>query len=140
MCDRAISHAGLPSHALPRTTLHGRSIGQTSSKMSIADVDQSRVVQLLLRDLHATVGTSHDYLAKDNAVRCRQFIDDVTIYCQRVVDDTQQDIHDEFIDTVWPQCPRHAHPLWFRDDWWWCERDGHRVAPLGQLKPKSDGP
>jgi hypothetical protein len=30
--------------------------------------------------------------------------------------------------------------LWFRDGWWWCERDGHRVAPLGQLKPKSDGP
>lgn len=106
--------------------------------MSITDVDQSRVVQLLLQDLQATVGASHDYLAENNAVRLRQFIDDVASYVQRVVDDTQQDIHDEFIDTVWPRCPRHAHPLWFRDGWWWCERDGQRVAPLGQLEPNSD--
>ena len=82
--------------------------------MPITDLDQARVVALLSKDLHATVGPGHDDLAENNAVRLRRFIEDVEGYLQRVVDDTQQDIHDEFIDTVWPRCPRHAHPLWFR--------------------------
>ena len=102
--------------------------------MPITDLDQARVVQLLVRDLRATVGPGHDYLAQNNAVRLRQFIEDVESYLQRVVDDTQQDIHDEFIDTVWPRCPRHAHPLWLRDGSWWCERDQQQVVPLGELE------
>jgi hypothetical protein len=48
---------------------------------------------------------------------------------------TQQDIHDGFIDTAWPKCPRHPHPLWFRDGSWWCERDQLCVARLGELEP-----
>src|SRR5262245_9931997 len=102
--------------------------------MPITDLDQARVVQLLLQDLHSTVGADYDYLAKNNAVRLRAFIDDVESYIERVVDNTRQDVHDEFIDTVWPRCPRHAHPLWFRDGSWWCERDQQRIAPLGELK------
>ena len=102
-------------------------------RMPISDVEQARVVQLLVRDLRATTRAGHDYLALNNATRLRQFIDDVTSYIQCVVEDTQQDMHDEFIDTAWPRCPRHAHPLWFRDGAWWCERDGLRVAPLGEL-------
>ena len=101
--------------------------------MPITDLEQARVVQLLVKDLHETVGAGHDYLAQNNAVRLRVFIDDVDSYVQQVVDDTQQDIHDEFIDTVWPQCPRHGHPLWFRDGSWWCERDQQLVAHLGEL-------
>lgn len=102
--------------------------------MPITDVDQDRVVQLLVRDLHATVGAEHDYLAVNNAVRLREFVENAESYVQRVVEDTQQDIHDEFIDTEWPQCPRHTHPLWFRDGSWWCERDEVCVAPLGELE------
>ena len=105
--------------------------------MPITDVDQARVVQLLVNDLHATVGAGHDYLALKNAVRQRQFVDDATSYVERVVEETQQNIHDEFVDTVWPRCPRHAHPLWFRDGSWWCERDDLRVAPLGELATNS---
>jgi len=101
--------------------------------MSITDDDQARVIQLVARDLDATIGPGHEHLAVDNAVRIRDFEDDLTIYEQRVVDDTQQAVHDQFIHTAWPQCPRHAHPLWFRDGSWWCERDGHAVAALGEL-------
>ena len=105
--------------------------------MPITEVEQARVVQLLVNDLNATIGAGHDYLALNNAVRLRQFIDDAQSYIQRVVEDTQQDIHDEFVDTVWPRCPRHAHPLWFRDGSWWCERNDLRVAPLGELETNS---
>jgi hypothetical protein len=104
--------------------------------MAITDVDQEQVVRLLLHDLHATAGSGHDHLALNNAVRIRQFIDDVTSYIQKVVDDTQQDMHDEFVDTVWLKCPRHPHPLWFRDGSWWCERDELCVARLGELESR----
>src|SRR5262245_23620507 len=103
--------------------------------MPITDADQDRVVDLLLHDLHATVGSDHGHLAVSNAIRLRQFIDDVATYTARVVDDTQQDVHDESIDTVWPKCPRHAHPLCFRNGSWWCEGDGLPVARLGELEP-----
>jgi len=102
--------------------------------MPISHLDQEHVVRLLVHDLHATVGVDHDHWALNNAVRLRPFSDDVASYIQRVVDDTQQDMHDEFIDTVWPKCPRHAHPLWFRDGSWWCERDELCVARLRELE------
>src|SRR5258706_6802458 len=102
--------------------------------MPITDDDQEQVVRLLVHDLHATVGAGHDVVALNNAVRLRQFVDDVARYIERVVSDTQPDMHDEFVDTVWPNCPRHAHPLWFRDGSWCCERDGLRVARLGELE------
>jgi hypothetical protein len=108
-----------------------------AEQMPITDVDQTRVVQLIVSDLHGTLGTGHDYLARKHAVRTRQFVDDVPSYVQRVVEDTQQNIHDEFVDTVWPRCPRHAHPLWFRDGFWWCTQDDLRVAALGELKTNS---
>jgi hypothetical protein len=107
---------------------------QISSKMPITDVDHEQVVRRLLHDLHATVGAGHDQLALNNAVRVREFIEDVASYIQRVVDDTQQNMHDEFVDTVWPKCPRHAHPLWFRDGSWWCQQDELCVARLGELE------
>ena len=53
----------------------------------------------------------------------------------KAVDDVQQRIHDEFIDTVWPACPRHSnHPLWYEAGGWWCQEDGVQVAPLGGLR------
>jgi hypothetical protein len=53
----------------------------------------------------------------------------------KIVEEVQQRIHDEFMDTVWPACPRHSnHPLWYEAGWWWCQQDGVQVAPLGGLQ------
>jgi len=102
--------------------------------MPVTDVDQERVVTLLVHDLHATVGDKYDHLAINNATRVREFVDDPTYYIEKVVEDTQQDLHDLFIDTTWPRCPRHAHPLWLHDGSWWCEKDKARIARLGELE------
>ena len=103
--------------------------------MSITDRDQAQVVRKLIDDLRATIGAGYDHYAVNNAGRLRRTYDDVDSYVDRVVSDTQQDLHDDYIDTVWPKCPRHSHPLWLHDGWWCCERDGWRVAALGELKP-----
>ena len=65
--------------------------------MPVSELDQARIVELLVQDLRSTVGTGHEHLVENNAKRLREFIDDVSSYIQRVVDDTQQDMHDEFI-------------------------------------------
>jgi hypothetical protein len=102
--------------------------------MTVTDTDQERVIRLLGQDLKATIGRGHEELVVENARRLREFVDEPAHYVERVVDDTQQDVHDSFIDTTWPKCPRHQrHPLWFRENGWWCEADRVRVAPLGEL-------
>ena len=102
--------------------------------MTVTDTDQERVVRLLSQDLKATIGPGHEGLAVENASRLREFVDEPVHYMERVVDDTQQDVHDFFIDTTWPRCPRHQrHPLWFRENGWWCEEDRVRIANLGEL-------
>jgi hypothetical protein len=102
--------------------------------MTVTDSDQERVVRLLGQDLNATIGLGHEGLAVENASRLREFVDERDRYIQRVVDDTQQDVHDFFTDTTWPRCPRHQrHPLWFHENAWWCEEDRVRVANLGEL-------
>lgn len=51
-----------------------------------------------------------------------------------MAESVQQDVHDEFVDTTWPRCPRHArHPLWCRDGVWRCEQDDVAVALLGEF-------
>jgi hypothetical protein len=46
----------------------------------------------------------------------------------------QQELHDSFVDTSWPQCPEHSnHPLWYWSGWWQCRESGARIAPLGGL-------
>jgi hypothetical protein len=51
----------------------------------------------------------------------------------KIVEDVQQRIHDEFIDTAWPACPRHSIIRCGEAGWWWCRQDGVKVAPLGGL-------
>ena len=85
-------------------------------------------------DILATIGRAYTRFARRNASRVREFgLDDADVYIQEVVDATQQDIHDGFVDTSWPTCPRHSHPLWLHDGGWWCEADQICFAPLGQL-------
>jgi len=53
---------------------------------------------------------------------------------EKLVEDVQQEIHDTFVDTSWPACPRHGgHPLWYREGAWFCERLQAPVAALGTL-------
>lgn len=104
--------------------------------MAVTDEDQDEVVRLLLADVNATVGPGHESLARGNAARLREFIDDdPERYFRVVIDATQQDLHDEFIDTDWPKCPlHHRHPLWCHDGAWWCEQDAVAIASVGKLR------
>jgi hypothetical protein len=93
------------------------------------------VLELVLRDVEATLGPS----GREEAVRFAR--DERAIgniqdeYPEELVSSLQTYIHDSFIDTAWPACPRQRnHPLWFgREDSWWCRHDNERVAALGDL-------
>lgn len=84
-------------------------------------------------DVARTLGEEYRRFVLDVASDVRSLeIDDPA---QKVVDDVQQRIHDEFIDTICPACPRHGqHPLWYESGGWWCDRDKERIAPLGGLR------
>lgn len=59
--------------------------------------------------------------------------DDDASFVDWLVEDVQQYVHDTYIDTTWPACPRHPnHPLWSRNGWWCCGDE--RIAELGNLK------
>jgi hypothetical protein len=103
--------------------------------MTSAQFDLTELVSRLERDVARTVGEAHRGLVHETATRVQQF--DIADRQAKVVDDVQQALHDEFVDTTWPACPRHArHPLWYRDRAWWCERDGVAIAFLGELPPR----
>ncbi len=92
-----------------------------------------RILPLLERDVVATVGHRYRRLVQEAAANVRTL--DTTDNGQKLVDDVQQYIHDTFVDTTWPACPRHSrHPLWYRDGAWWCEQDGTVMAQLGDLE------
>jgi hypothetical protein len=102
--------------------------------MTIPEENVHRVVRLLLADIHATIGANHEQIVQSNALRLRGFVFEESDLRERLVADVQQQIHDEFIDTTWPECPLHTrHPMWFKDDGWWCEQDGVLLARLGEL-------
>lgn len=98
----------------------------------VSDHDAADVVALLGRDIEATIGPDYLDLVREAARRQRQFVEERDTYIARVVDDVQQHVHDLFIDTTWPACPRHPnHPMWFENGWW--VADGRPLAPLGGL-------
>ncbi len=69
-----------------------------------------------------------DRLLREKALDLYRFV-------EKVVEDVQQSLQDEFIDTTWPACPRHSnHPLNYVEGAWRCPRNGAIVAPLGSLK------
>ena len=99
----------------------------------LSDHDEDRVVELLGRDVTATLGAMHLDAVRSAAGSLRQFTDDPARYVDRVVEDFQQYVHDCFIDTSWPACPVHPnHPMWFQGGWW--VADGHPIAKLGELR------
>ena len=100
--------------------------------MAVSELAIERVTGALKCDVGATVGGGHESAVDDFAEHGRSFIDDDERFTQWLVDEVQQYLHDAFVDTTWPACPRHPnHPLWFRNDSWWC--DGDRIAKFGQL-------
>src|SRR5687767_14520916 len=100
----------------------------------VTDAEEQRVVQLLVQDVRATLGPDHDDIVVSNARRLREFAL-ISDFEWRVVNDVQEVIHDVFIDTSWPACPRHPqHPLWYGDRGWSCDKEPELVAPLGSLR------
>jgi hypothetical protein len=97
------------------------------------DVGDS-VVEALIRDLRVTVGAGLESMVRETAGLQRRLSDTAGEYQRRVVEDVQQRLHDEFIDTSSPSCPIHGrHPLWLSDGWWRCGTTA--VARLGELRP-----
>jgi hypothetical protein len=97
-----------------------------------SDRDETEVVELLGRDVVASLGTTYVAMVQSTAKHYRQFDLDRESYVTMVVEDFQQYVHDCFIDTVWPACPVHPkHPMWFQAGYW--VADGIPVARLGEL-------
>jgi hypothetical protein len=132
--------------------------------MPQGDLDSDRTVQLLMRDAVSTLGeavraevlavaASVERNARDQmlpvpaseygpAEEGSTVEDAQRFYDREVVDQFQQSVHDQHLDTTWPACPRHRnHPLWYSEDSgsWCCPRDGTPIAPLGGL-PAIDAP
>ena len=101
--------------------------------MSDETSEFERVTSRLLRDIAATVGPEHRAAVLRRAAELDAL--ELTDAGGRLVDDVQQLLHDQHVDTGWPACPRHGdHPLWYRDGAWWCEREQIAVAALGGLR------
>jgi hypothetical protein len=100
------------------------------------DRELERVLRLLRRDVLATVGPEHDQEVHRLATIALEYLEP-TDAADKIVEDVQQYLHDTFVDTTWPTCPRHPHhPLWFRNDAWWCEQEGVPAFRLGELPPR----
>ena len=98
--------------------------------------DLTQVLPLLQRDVAATLGGAHRELIDSIAADVREL--HVANEPEKVVNDVQQYFHDTLGDSTWPACPRHSkHPLWYRDEAWWCVEDGVAVARLGDLKKRA---
>jgi hypothetical protein len=115
--------------------------------MGVGPTNVAQAVALVSRDLSATLGLPSEMaeaLAHREAVAAAEIMnewdnDEVSwpLFLARVVEETQQWLHDTFIDTTWPRCPEHVnHPLWLNDDdsaGWACPATNTTVCPVGQL-------
>lgn len=126
--------------------------------MSQSKLDPDRTLRLLMKDAVSTLGegvraevlaiaATVEELARElmlpveaseygDAEEGSTLEEAQQFYDRKVVDDFQQSVHDTFLDTTWPACPRHRnHPLWYGEDSqsWCCPRDGAALAPLGGL-------
>ena len=94
--------------------------------------DFDRTVELLEQDVVRTLGEAHRHVVRSAAGAVVRL--DVADPEAKLVEDMQQSVHDTFVDTTWPFCPRHhTHPLWYVDGAWWCMQEHVLVAPLGEL-------
>lgn len=107
------------------------------SRISGLPMEAQEAVVALLRDLRATLAPEALLeLEAATIARAGELLDvvDPIDIAQPLVDDVQQQVHDEFIDVTWPRCPRHPnHPLWLVGGQWQCTRDNVAVSALGKL-------
>lgn len=115
--------------------------------MGVGPANVAQAVALVSRDLAATLGLSSETaeaLARREAIAAAKIMnewddDEVSwpLFLARVVEETQQWLHDTFIDTTWPRCPEHQnHPLWLElnvSRGWACASTSTTVCPVGQL-------
>ena len=115
--------------------------------MQVGPADVEHATTLVASDLTATLGLPTDTayaLARREAVAAAEIMnewddDEVSwqLFLARVVEETQQGLHDTFVDTTWPRCPEHGnHPLWLNDyesAAWACPATNTTVCPVGQL-------
>ena len=126
---------------LNRGALGGREI--SVAKRTHKGVTPEQVADLCARlehDLRASGREAYLQFIEEEATLSLEYVDDPAWFVQKVPDDVQQRFHDEQIDNVWPQCPRHhQHPLWLHNGMWVCEKDGMIIAALGALSPQAGG-
>lgn len=115
--------------------------------MGVNPAEIEQATTLVAKDLTATLGLpteTAEALAGREAVAAAEIMnewddDEVSwpLFLTRVVEETQQWLHDTFLDTTWPRCPHHGHhPLWLTDDespGWACAATNTTVCPVGQL-------
>ena len=100
----------------------------------ITDELAADIAARLRHDLAATLGDDHGTLVRQEVAHVRDIVTNADWFVEKVIEDVQQRLHDERINTVWPQCPRHKrHPLWEHEGAWVCEQDGVVIAPVAQL-------
>jgi hypothetical protein len=104
---------------------------QPDVPVSRGEVDA--LVSALTRDVLATVGPGYEDLISSTAEDHLRFGNPHGNYTSRVVADLQQQFHDQFIDTSWPECPMHGrHPLGFSAGFWSCYQPVVKIK-LGEL-------
>jgi hypothetical protein len=132
--------------------------------MRIDEREFTRAAERIAQDLTATLGwdtaraQAHardalgDRLSYAPTVRAWADLDQtiqrevLEVAVVEAVEDLQQQLHDTFVDTSWPPCPRHPnHPLWLLEaqgggSVWCCPRDEAEIAPLGMLPGSAHPP
>jgi len=100
----------------------------------IPDAQFQRITRLLRADVSATSACDCNDLIQQEATQARELVHIAAFYEDHVVEQVQQLLHDEFIDTTWPACPEYPnHPLWYSHGWWRCKAPRTAVAGLGRL-------
>ena len=94
------------------------------------------LIEPLVADLVASLGWTRDQAAGLLAGFWLDHEDDPRSLFD-ITEDVQQWLHDGFLDTCWPACPRHhTHPLWLDDatpPGWTCHVDRSVICLLGEL-------
>lgn len=123
----------------------GSSRRRDTGSLGVDSDDIGQATTLVAGDLTATLGfptETAEALAHREAVAAAEIMnewddDDVSwpLFLARVVENTQQWLHDTFLDTTWPRCPAHGnHPLWLDDresPGWACPSTNTTLCPVG---------
>lgn len=118
---------------------HARDI--LTQALGALDASQSsppeEIVSLIAADLVATLGWTSEQAIGVAATVGRVHDPDTELLAMEATEEVQVWLHDSFLDTSWPRCPRHPnHPLWLGEEQpftWRCPRTGDDVAALGSL-------